>query len=169
MKKLIFIFLFVCLIYKANALGVSSDFLENNTLELIDGSSTIYGIRLQNPDEEEVNVRLVLNSNTAKIINYKEIYTLSKGKTEVLFNITAPEDARIGDIYGVGYYMEPVSALGGGGIPIGMKINKDFKVKIIRDTNKFYFESWHLFVLVGIILLLIILYRNRNIYKKHRK
>src|SRR3989338_5154674 len=108
------------------SVGISSPYLENNTLKLIKGQSTMYTITLQNSEDIDINVKINYDSNIAKIIDYKEVYTLPAGKidTQISFNITAPEKARIGDVYSVSYSMRPLSISGGGTLPITMGIAK---------------------------------------------
>lgn len=136
MKKLIFLFLFVMILKEVVAIGIVSSVLQNNTLELMQGTSITYQIQLQNTGEE-TKVRVVSNSEIAKIVDYKEEYTLPKGvsHTPVMFNITVPENADVGDEYAVNYYVEPLSAEGGA-IRFGIKMNKNFIVKIIENPDK---------------------------------
>ena len=73
----------------AEALAVASDYLESNTLELIEGTSTIYGIRLQNPDPYEIRAKVNYDKEIMKAMDFKEEYTLPpSSSTEIKFNIT---------------------------------------------------------------------------------
>ena len=140
MKKLIALFPFILLLFslEAYAIGISSPYLENNTIQLIKGQSTIYSINLQNPEDIDINVKISYSSDVAKIIDYKEVYTLLAGKldTPVSFNKTASEETKINKIYTVSYSVKPLSIPGGGTLPMTMSIAKQFNVKIIKDPDK---------------------------------
>jgi len=47
---LMILVLSLALSLNAEAIAIASDYLESNTMELIEGDSRIYGIRIQNPD-----------------------------------------------------------------------------------------------------------------------
>ena len=68
--------LFFILILKVNAISVVSDHLVNDTLELIAGSSKIYGIRLQNPTDSESAIKLDYDTTFIKVIDYKDYVNL---------------------------------------------------------------------------------------------
>jgi len=168
MKKLVFIFFLILFLKEVIAIGIVTNVLENNTLELMEGTSITYQIQLQNT-EEEMKVRLVLNSEIAKIMDYKEEYILPKGvsHTPVIFNITAPKNANVGDEYTINYYVEPLSAKGGA-IRFGIKMNKNFKVKIIENPNKPEpSKENHLYkVIIGSLLLVLFVIIYIKKYKK---
>ena len=143
------------------SVGISSPYLENNTFKLIKGQSAIYSINLQNTEDIDVEVKISYDSNIAKIIDYKEVYTLPAGKldTQISFNITAPEKARIGDIYTVSYSMKPLSMGGGGTLPIAMGIAKHFNVEIAKDPNSADAPVlWHYAAFAGVFVILIMLF-----------
>ncbi len=127
---------------EATALAVSTPFLENNVLQLPEGKSTQFTIVLQNADENDVQAKLGYSSdsNIARIIDYKESYILPAKSvdTKLTFNITAPENAEIGDVSEVRFTVSPAQAQEGGTIAMLVGISKNFKVIIIRDPIKFY-------------------------------
>ena len=135
MRLIIFILLAVVLIslssLKTNAISFASDHLENDTLVLISGDSKIYGIRLQNPSDSPVSVKIEYDNTLMKIIDYREIYNLGPKETgySISFNVTAPKKP---GIYDVGYTVMEVEA-GGGGLPIRLKINRNFKLKVTEE------------------------------------
>lgn len=139
MRKLGILFLFVLLLssLKVYGVGISSPYLENDTIKLIKGQSTIYTINLQNPEDRDIDVKIDYNSKIAKIIDYKEVYTLPAGKldTEVSFFINASEETEIGGIYAVSYSMKPLTAGGEGTLPMTVGVNKHFNVEIIKNPN----------------------------------
>ena len=120
---------------EVNAIAVASDYLVNGTMELTEGASKIYGIRLQNPTGNEAGVKLDYDTAFLKVVNPKEVYTLSPKESgySILFNVTAPKKP---GIYDVGYTVSEVEPGSGGGLPIRLKINRNFKLKIIENTNK---------------------------------
>ena len=138
MRCIIFLlFILVIASFKVNAISVVSDYLANDTLELIRGTSKIYGIRLQNPTENEVGIKLDYDATFMKVIDYKEVYTLAPKEIgrSILFNVTAPKEP---GLYRVGYTVSEVEPSGGGGLPIRLKINRNFNLRIIEDPNKFH-------------------------------
>lgn len=176
MRAVIFIlFMAIILSLNVNALAVVSDYLENDTLLLVDGTSKLYSIRLQNPSSEKINLQLTYDNTTAKIIDYKEIYTIPpKTNKPILFNISAPK-AKPSDTYTVSYTVHQLPGTGPG-VPILLKINKNFKVKIIKDPNKFYISDYYQYTPYAIIILIIILFllkkgfiKKKLIRKKSKK
>ena len=121
---------------RANAISVASDYLVNGTLELAEGASKIYGIRLQNPTDSEANVKLDYDRDIMQVIDYKEVYTLPPKTTGygIFFNVTAPNKP---GLYIVGYTVSEVEpATGSGGVPIRLKISKNIKLKVIEGASK---------------------------------
>ncbi|MBI2005646.1 MAG: hypothetical protein HYS80_02685, partial [Candidatus Aenigmarchaeota archaeon] len=77
MRGIIFLLLvFLTTSLQAKAISVVSDYLVNDTLELIEGTSKIYSIRLQNPTDSETGMKLDYDDTFMKVIDYKEIYIL---------------------------------------------------------------------------------------------
>lgn len=134
-KLIIFIISFgVLLSFNVNAISVASDFLENDTLFLMEGTSKIYGIRLQNPASEQAYVQITYDSTIAKIIDYEETYVIpAKSSRSVSFNVSAP-NSNPGDSYSVGYTVHQFAG-SGQGVGIALKINKNFNVKIIENPD----------------------------------
>ena len=139
MKKLIILSPFIFLLLPLNiyAVGISSPYLEDNTLQLIRGESTTYSINLQNTEDTDIDIEIIYSSKIAKIIDYKEVYTLPAGtlKTKISFDITASRETKIGDIYTVSYSVNPLAPSGEGTLPMIVGINKKFNVEIIKDPN----------------------------------
>ena len=92
MRFFVFLFIFSTLITSVNALGIASDYLENNTMLLKKGESRLYGVRIQNLDLSADSGRFVLNSKVAEMIDYKEVYEFSEEQRiiSLTINITAP-------------------------------------------------------------------------------
>ena len=136
MKGLISLLLALMLAsFEVYAISVASDYLANDTLELLEGASKIYGIRLQNPTNNEVGIKLDYDKTFMKVINYNEVYTLRPKETGygISFNVTA---AKKPGTYEVGYTVGEVEPSGGGGLPIRLRISRSFKLRVIEDPNK---------------------------------
>lgn len=159
----------------ATAIGVSTPFLEKNVLQLAEGHSTQFTITLQNVEESEVTARLDYSSddNVANIPGYKQLYVLPAKSvdTKATFNITAPEKAKIGEVYEVRFTVSPAQAQAGGTIALVGGISKSFKVEIIRDPNKFYLNYYiaETGKLWGIVALILACYVAYGVYKRKKK
>ena len=170
MRGVIFILLVLAIVtLKVNAISVASDYLTNDTLELISGTSKIYSIRLQNPSDYEVGIRLDYDATFMKAIDYKEIYILPPQTTgyRIEFNVTAPKKA---GLHRVGYTVAEVEPIGGGGLPIRLKINRNFNLRVIEDPNKFKID--YDYVVYAVIVLAFLFYvfwqRHNTKRKKHK-
>ena len=172
MRNLIFAFLIsILLSTNVYSLGVASDFLEDDTLELIEGASKLYGIRLQNPTEWEMKVKLTYDETFLKAIDYQDEYTIPpKTNYPILFNVSAPENAKPGKIYTLSYTVHQLSG-SGPGVPILIKIAKNFKLKILRDPNKFYIDDYYKYIPHAAVVLLVMYFLLRKEFssKKFRK
>ncbi len=157
--------LLILFIKEVIAIGIVTSYLENNILEIMEGTSETYEIQLQNT-EEETEVKLVLDNEIAEIIDYKEKYILPAGisNTPVIFDITAPKDAKVGEEYVISYYMEQISTKGGT-VPFGVKINKHFTVKIIENPNGPGTNYLYVIVIGSVVLVLLIIF----LIRKYRK
>ena len=121
----------------AKALAVASDHLEGNTLTLIEGTSKIYGIRLQNPDSSESRVKVDYDGQFMKLLDYREEYILPpQSSTRIEFNVTAPNYDKNNDSFTLSYTVHQLSAPSGSGIPFLTKINKNFKLKVHITQNE---------------------------------
>src|SRR3989338_10954539 len=90
MKLIIPIFLIIALSLNAKALAVASDYLEGNTLTLMEGSSRIYSIRLHNPDSYESRLKVDYARQFLTAMDFKEEYILQpKSTARIEFNVTA--------------------------------------------------------------------------------
>lgn len=173
MKNLIFLlFIIATISLQANALSIASDYLANNTLELIEGTSKIYGIRLQNPSEYEVGIKLDYDPTFMKVIDYKEVYYIPPKTTgySISFNISAPKKP---GLYQVSYTVGEVEPSASGGLPIRLKISRGFSLKVIENPNNLNvtknpnrFHIKYSYFAYAAIVLLILLY---IIMKKHAK
>ena len=135
MKRLTFILVVFALIsLKVNAISVASDYLVNDTLELISGASKIYSIRLQNPTDNEVSIKLDYDSTFVKARDYQNIYTLPPKTSgyRIEFNITAPKEH---GLYKIGYTVSEVEPAGSSGLPVRLKISKNYYLRVIEGSK----------------------------------
>lgn len=140
----------------AYALAVAADHLEGDILLLEDGKSKLYGIRLQNPGEEEIQLQLTYDNTKAEVLDYKEIYAIPpKTNYPVFFNISSKSFGP-GDEFTIGYTVHQLS-VSGPGVPLLFKINKNFKVRITKNPDKFYVDELKQFIPQAIVVLMIIL------------
>ena len=168
MRNLIFLILaLAALSLKVDAIAVASDYLPNGALELIEGTSKIYSIRLQNPTDYEVGIRVDYDATFMKVIDYKEVYTLAPHETGygILFNITAPKSP---GIYSVEYTVSEVEPASGGGLGIRLKINKSLNIKVIQDPDKFHIKNEHIAYAVVIVSFLLYVFMKKRIKKRSK-
>src|SRR3989338_1013957 len=131
---ILILFVLVIVSVEAYAISVASDYLINGTLELPEGASKIYSIRLQNPTDNEVSIKLDYDAAFMKAIDYKEVYIVAPKTAgyRIEFNITASQKP---GLYTISYTLSEVEPSAGGGLPILLKINKNFKLRVIEDPN----------------------------------
>lgn len=156
MRVVVLFLISLMLSLNVNALAVASDYYNDNTLELIEETSKIFSIRLQNPDSYESRVKVDYDKQLMKAIDFKEEYALPpQSSTRIEFNVTAPQYDKNNNLFVISYTVHQLSAGGGGGIPFLTRINKSFKLKVIENPNKFhinYIKSGYIAILVLIAL-----------------
>ena len=175
MRVVTFILLSVMLSLNAKALAVASDYYEGNTLKLTEGTSKIYGIRLQNPDSYEYKVKVDYDNQFMKAIGFSEEYVLlPQSSTSIEFNVTAPKYDKKNSLFAISYTVHQLTAPSGGGIPFLTKINKNIKLQVVEDPSKLhidYFSVGYIAVLLlaafGILKKCIRKYNEVHIKKKH--
>lgn len=170
-RVIILILLSIMLSLNVKAIAVASDYLEDDTLALIEGTSTIYSIRLQNPEPYESIVRIDYSKEFVDIINYKEEYVLPpQSSTRIEFNVTAPKYNIKGNIFTIGYTVHQLSGAPGGGVSFLAKLNKNFKLKVIKNPDKFYINyDYVAYTAIVITFLLYIFWKSYNVKRKKRK
>ena len=170
MRAVIFIFLIAALSFEANALAVVSDFLPNNTLVLVEGTSAIYSIRLQNPDVYEVRYKVDYDQQFMKALDYKEEYMVTpQSSLRIEFNVTAPRYEKNNNVFGIGYTIHQLTGAAGGGIPFLTKINKNFKLKVIKNPNKSYINNDYLAYAAILLAFLLYIFWKKNAKRKKYK
>src|SRR3989338_772279 len=157
MKAIVLILLSLILVLDVKALAVVSDYLEDNTLNVTEGTSKIYSIRLQNPELYETKVGLDYDKGLMKALDYREIYTLpAQSSAKVEFNVTAPEYKKGNDVFNIAYTIHQVGDPSGGGIGFSPKISKNFKLRVIRSPERFYIDPIYIIFSLGAIAFLLL-------------
>ncbi len=169
----------ILVIYNVNALAVASDFLEDDTLVLVEGESKLYEIRVQNPTQQEIKVKITYDESFLEIIDQQDEYTIPpETNYPILFNVST-RNAKVNQIYTLSYTVHQLSG-SGPGLPMLIKIAKSFNLKVVKDPNKFYISDLYKYYPQFIIVLLIIFFlvrkklnitefRNRkNIFKSRK-
>ena len=130
------IMLLLALSLSASALAVASDYLEDNTLTLIEDSSKIYSIRLQNPDSYEARFKVDYDKQFMNSIDFKEEYVLQPQSTaRIEFNVTSPKYDEKNNLFVISYTIHQLSS-GSGGTFFLTKISKNFKLKVEKKTDE---------------------------------
>ena len=163
---LILVMAIACL--KVNAISFSSDYLVNDTMVLIEGTSKIYKIVLQNPTNYDIGMKLDYDNTFMKIIEPKEVYILPpKEMYTVMFNVTAPEPG----LYTIGYTVSEVEPGGGaGGVPIRLKINRNFNLRVVEDPNKFHLNyDYAAYAVIVLAFLFYVFWQRHNAKRKKHK
>lgn len=166
------IFLSMLLILDTQALSVASDYLEDNTLQLIEGTSAIYGIRLQNPDSYELRVKVDYDKGLMQAFEFKEEYVLQPGETAgIRFNITAPKYKKGENIFTLSYTVHQLYGAGGSGVGFSPKISKGFKLEVVRSQERFYIDPIYIVSALGAIAFLLIVHRKNisNLIKNRNR
>ena len=160
MRFIVLILSVLILISEVEALSVASDYLPDKTLELREGTSTIYSIELQNPESFDVDVKVTYEDTFMTPINFKDEYTLEpQTQTRINFNITAPKYKKEDNSFDIGFTVHQLTGAGGG-VGFLPKINKRFKLKVIEDPDKVYIN--YFYVAYSIVLLIIIFFLLRK-------
>jgi len=159
MRYLVLILFILILALNVKALAVASDYLENNTLVLTEGTSAIYSIRLQNTDTYEVRYKVDYDQQFMKAVDYKEEYIVApKSSQRIEFNLTAPRYDMNNNVFVIGYTVHQLTGAAGGGIPFLTKINRNFKLKVAKKPsplNVDYYQLGYLIILLVIAFVLL--------------
>jgi len=164
MKVVVLILVSLVLILNVNALAVASDYLEKNRLQLLEDTSTIYSIRLQNPDSHDSIVKVTYNDNYMKAINFKEEYILPpKSSTRIEFNVTAPKYNKNNNIFDLSYTVHQLSGPGGGeGVSFLTKISKSVKLEVVKNPSKLHINYFHVVYVIALLVIIFFLLRKKK-------
>jgi len=156
----ILVFLSTILIFDVKALAVASDYLEKNTLQLVEENSTIYSIRLQNPDSYELRVKVDYDKGLMQAIDFKDEYVLQSAETaRIEFNITAPKYKKGKNIFPLSYTVHQLSGAGGSGVGFSPQISKGFKLEVMKNPGRFYIDPLHIVFAAMALAFFLFIYR----------
>jgi len=132
-KILAYIILAMLLSVSVSAFGVGTQYMENRTLNLYPGQTYLFKVELQNKDEQEVTVKVILDSSIATLIGGPEVTIPAKtyDNVQVYFNITVPKTAQLGDTYNINYLVAPVEK-GEGQVPLAVQYDRTFKILVVE-------------------------------------
>ncbi|MBW2991008.1 hypothetical protein KY348_04865 [Candidatus Woesearchaeota archaeon] len=161
---LIYLLLVILLSASVCAFGIGYQYMEDNTLELYPGQNYMFKLEVQNKDGPDTTVNVDVDSSIANLAGGPELRVpTGTFDRHVFINITVPEDAQPGDIYNINYLVSPVGR-GEGQIPIGIRYDRNFKVKVVPRpegaeeekpaliTGKPGFPKWVFIPIIIIIL-----------------
>ena len=150
----------------AEALAVASDYLESNTMELEEGTSRIYGIRIQNPDPVEIKARVAYDTEFMKGLDFKEEYSIpAESSVAIQFNITAPKYNKNNNLFRTDFTVHQLNNAPGAGTQFLTSINKKIKLQVIKNPNRFHINYFYVGYAIILLLIILLLYRK----KKHKQ
>ena len=137
--------------FLVHALGIVSDYLERDTLEVEEGTSSLYSIRIQNQEEGAVDVKFSYDNTFLTLLDGEDRYSIPpKGTLRLVFNVTAPQvDGN--QTHRIGYTVQKIGSEGSG-MPILLTIGRNFDLKIVDSNPR---RPWLLFaggLLVAFVL-----------------
>ena len=160
----VLVFLSAVLILDVGALSVASDYLEGNTLQLVEGNSTVYSIRLQNPEQYELRVKVDYDARFMQTAGFKDEYVLQPQETaRIEFNITAPKYKKGENILPLSYTVHELSGAGGSGVGFSPKISNGFKLEVMRSQDRFYIDPLYIVFAAMALVFLLFIYRKNII------
>ncbi len=165
MVKMLLVSVMAILLLAASvsALGIVSDYLEENTLVMDEGNSKLYSIRIQNPEDREVQVKLTYNSDYLDLLEEKEYYSVPpKSSLKLTFNVTAPQ-VSANQSYTLGYSIQELGSQGEG-LPIRFTIGRNFTLKVV-DLSKSHLPYYPF----AVVMLAIVLIGGWLYSRKHNK
>ncbi|HJX06264.1 MAG TPA: hypothetical protein VJ461_06150 [Candidatus Nanoarchaeia archaeon] len=135
-RLLVYVLVLILISINAQAIGISYQYMENDTLKLYPGQTYMFRLTVQNKDEEEVKVSIAIDSAIATLVGGSELKVPAKNyDTYVLFNITVPEKAQVGDVYNINYLVSPVGK-GEGQVPLAVRYDRGFRVLVVEKPKE---------------------------------
>lgn len=168
MRVVVLISLILAFSLDVEAIAVASDYLPGNILEMIEGTSKIYKINLQNPDSFETVYKVTYDDSYMKAIDFKEEYILPpKSSVTVQFNVTAPGYNKDNNLYGMSFTVHELTGAGPGIGFLG-KINKQIKLKVIKDPNRFHIDFYIVGYAIVFLAIFFFLYKKKKPRRKRK-
>jgi hypothetical protein len=157
----------------STALGVSTPYLENNTLEVVPGNNYTFIINIQNGDSQDyyVNIAHKTSDRFGTLQGKKDIIRISNNtlfvsaktyNTKNTFYISIPSNTSIGREYIVEYSVKPIAESNVSSTLVNTSVNRSLKIRVIEDksqnNNTNQTNKWNSKIkYVGIGLLILIL------------
>lgn len=138
-RGVILVVLFLIIITLANkvyAFGISTPYLENDTLRVLPGQNYTYTITLQNGDEQSYYVDIIYSStnNVADMVA-GEYYTPAKTYNNTFdFSINIPSDAKLGEKYTLEYSAKP-RIDNNGTVTLGVELKRSISIVVTDEKN----------------------------------
>ena len=168
MRVVILFLLILALSSNAEAIAVASDYLERDTLELIEGTSKIYRINLQNPDSYETGYKVTYDDKFMKALDFKEEYILpSKSSVTIEFNVTAPKYDKNNNLFKMSYTVHQLSGAGGGVGFLG-KISKQFNFQVLKSPSLIHINYFAAVYSIILLIIVFFLYRKKGSKRKSK-
>lgn len=153
----------------AEAIAVASDYLESNVMELEEGTSRIYGIRIQNPDNAESRAKVTYDTEFAKAIDFKEEYIIPAGSSVAIqFNITAPKYNKKNNLFNIGYTVHQLTHAPGAGTQFFTSIHQKIKLQVLKSPSKIHIDYFSVAVAIILLVVIFFLYRKRDFKQKKK-
>lgn len=174
-KTIILVLVVLFSINSVLALGVSSPYWDKNPLKMYPGQIKEVSFTLTNkPDAETETAFVVLEEDAgiAELISGTE-YSVAPGttNTKIVFKISMPETATIGDSYGIRFSAKSAPSGEEGTVQLTMGYDISFPVNVVAQSevsedivDEIEETDWILWAVI-IIIVLIILY---FIFRKKR-
>lgn len=144
------------------AFGVASQYLENKTLVLEQGSNERFELTIQNPDDREVRYAVIVDSPYVSVDGDSFIAPPKTYDNKVYLNITS-NDLQEGEGYEVQYTVA-IKGSEGGTVPLQYQITRKFNVLVGeqrpepvgegKDGQYIYFAGLLAIILVLVYFLL---------------
>lgn len=118
------------------AFGISTPYLENDTLKVDAGKNYTYTLTIQNVDDKNYYVD-VTYSSTDNIADLRTAtnYILNKTYNNTFnFDLHIPEDAKIGDRYILDYGVKPRTNESGT-VTLGLELKRNIKILVINEKE----------------------------------
>lgn len=133
---LISVLLVILMSAGVHSFGIAFQYMDNNTIELYPGQNYMFELEIQNTEDKSEKVEVSLDSSIATLVGGPILNVPGKTyDTHVYFNITIPENAQYGDVYNINYLVAPASSDGEGQIPIAVKYDRAFKIRVVEQEK----------------------------------
>lgn len=155
------LFLIVLLIPSiVTSFGISTPYIENNTLKVTPGNTYVYTITVQNGDSSGYFVDMTHNLNEFVRLDEYTRYVESKTyNTTFQFIINVPQDAKSGEEHNLEYSAKP-RVEGEGTINMGVELKRNIKIQITEQESNIPFYTGNLKIIKNLKS-----FDSKNIYK----